>query len=126
MAFSPDGKRVVYRNNNDDVMHVANVSTRKTSFTLQLTSRAVIRTVRYRPDGKRILIGDTWGGVQIWCFRVARSAAGRCRTGSCRKHVTRGGANLEPSVRGRSVIRSHVCTTATVNEEVFAPERVEE
>jgi|GEM_PF-1659091 len=67
IAVSGDGNRVIYRTTGDGgVAHVGNVRTGKEVFALQLTGKADIRTYRYSSDGKRILTGDTWGGIQVW------------------------------------------------------------
>jgi WD40 repeat protein len=66
IVFSRDGDRVVYRTSADNVVHVSDISTGKEVFALQLTGKAVIRTWRYSFDGKRLLTGDSWGGIQVW------------------------------------------------------------
>lgn len=64
-TFSPDGKRIAFRTN-DGVVHVCDLKTAKELFTLQLTGKAALQSQRYTADGRRILTGDTWGGIHIW------------------------------------------------------------
>jgi WD40 repeat protein len=66
IAFSPDGKRVVYQTMGDSVIHVVETDGGKELLRLQLPGRAELRTIRYVPDGSRILMGDDWGAVHIW------------------------------------------------------------
>lgn len=65
-GFSPDGKRVIFQNLDGGAVQVRDVSTGKLAFTLELTGKANIRTWRYSATGKRILTGDSWGGIHVW------------------------------------------------------------
>jgi WD40 repeat protein len=65
-AFSPDGKRVIFRTQADSILHIGDIASGQDVFQLQLTGKAALMSFRYSPDGKRIFTGDTWGGIHIW------------------------------------------------------------
>ena len=71
IVFSSDGKRVAFLTT-DLSLRVYDLSNGKEAFAVQLTGRASLRSFRYTPDGKRILTGDSWGGIQVWDAATGR------------------------------------------------------
>jgi WD40 repeat protein len=70
--FSPDGKRIAVRTNQDSVVHVYDLDTGREVSAFELTGRATLRSFRFNPDSQRLLTSDTWGGVQVWDTTTGR------------------------------------------------------
>lgn len=66
LSFSPDGKHVAFRTTSDGIVHICDIGSEKELFTLQPGGKALLTSVRYSLDGKRLLTGDSWGAVQVW------------------------------------------------------------
>jgi hypothetical protein len=65
--FSPDDRLIALQQAAAaGAVDVYDIGEGKVLYTLQLSGRAVIRGLRFSPDGRRIFTGDTWGSVQVW------------------------------------------------------------
>ena len=63
--FSQDEKRIAYIAGGRDV-RVSDLATGKELFALPSPERAALVTWQFSADGKRMVSGDDWGGVQFW------------------------------------------------------------
>jgi WD40 repeat protein len=64
-VLSPDETRVAFQTT-DQVVHVCEVPSGRELFTVQLSGRESINTLRFSPSGAHLLTGGDWGGVQVW------------------------------------------------------------
>lgn len=65
IVFSHDVKRIAYFGRGRNV-HVCELATGKELFVLPSPERARLVVCQFSPDGKRLVTGDNWGGVQFW------------------------------------------------------------
>jgi WD40 repeat protein len=67
--ISFDGKLIALFIPDDQAVRVYDTSSGKERFVIEPTGDALFSVYRFSPDGKHLITGDEWGGVQVWDMR---------------------------------------------------------
>ncbi|MEN9632720.1 MAG: hypothetical protein RL077_1124 [Verrucomicrobiota bacterium] len=64
-VLAPDETRVAFQTV-DKIVHVCEIPSGRELFTVKLSGKESISTLRFSPNGRHFITGGDWGAVQVW------------------------------------------------------------